>query len=104
ACSCTVKRKNPGVDLLLTADWSLITPTTPEETAPAPAAVIDLIPLTPLPKTHRLAPAAVEETPVRGSQLWLIGAAATAALLTIGTGWLALRSRGTQARGSTRMR
>jgi hypothetical protein len=103
-CSCTVKRENPGVDLLLTADWSLITPTTPEETAPAPAAVIDLVPLTPLPRTHRQAPAAVEETPVRGSQLWLIGAAATAALLTIGTGWLALRSRGTQARGSSKMR
>jgi hypothetical protein len=96
-CSCTVKRENPGVDLLLTADWSIITPTTPEETPPAPAAVIELVPLTPLPPTHRT-PANVEETPANGSQLWLIGAAALAALLTIGTGWLALRSRRTPAR------
>jgi hypothetical protein len=99
-CSCTVKRENPGVDLLLTADWSIITPTTPEEAPPAPAAIIDLVPLTPLSMTHRAAPAFVEETPVSGSRSWLLGAAALAGLLTIGTGWLALRSRRTPARRS----
>jgi hypothetical protein len=99
-CSCTVKRENPGVDLLLTADWSVITPTTPEEAPPAPAAVLDLVPLTPLPATRRTAPAAVPETPVNGSRSWLLGAAALAGLLTIGTGWLALRSRRRPARHS----
>jgi hypothetical protein len=99
-CSCTVKRENPGVDLLLKADWSVITPTTPEETAPAPAAVVDLTPLTPLPATRRTAPAPVPETPVSGSRPWLLGAATLAGLLTIGTGWLALRSRRRTARHS----
>jgi hypothetical protein len=99
-CSCTVKRENPGVDLLLTADWSVIIPTTPEETPPAPDAVIELLPLTPLLTTHRPEPATVEEPPVNGSRLWLLGAAALAALLTLGTGWLALRSRRKPARRS----
>ncbi len=92
-CSCTVKRENPGVDLLLTADWSVITPTTPEEAPPTPSAVVDLVPLTPLPPTRRAAPVPVEDRPINGSRSWLIGAAMLAGLLTIGTGWLALRSR-----------
>ncbi len=90
-CSCTVKRENPGVDLLLTADWSVITPTTPEEVPPAPAATIDLVPLTPLPAAHRPALVARQETAGSGSRLWLIVAAVIAGLLTIATGWLALR-------------
>jgi hypothetical protein len=99
-CSCTVKRENPGVDLLLTADWSVITPTTPEEAPPSEAPTELIVPLKPLPATHRAAPAAVEGMPASGSQWWLIGAATAAALLTIGTGWLALRSRKTPARRS----
>lgn len=91
-CSCTVKRENPGVDLLLTADWSVITPTTPEEAAPAPAAVTDLVPLTPLPATRRTAPTAAAQVTETGWRSWLTTAATLAGLLTIGTGWLALRS------------
>jgi hypothetical protein len=97
-CSCTVKHENPGVDLLLTADWSVITPTTSEEAPPEPAAVVDLVPLTPLPAARRTAPATLAEAPVSGNRKWLIAMAALAGLLTIGTGGLVLRSRRRPAR------
>ena len=49
-CSCTIKRQNPGVDLLLTADWSVIAPTTPEEAPTTAAPADEIVPLTPLPR------------------------------------------------------
>ena len=96
-CSCTVKRGNPGVDLLLTADWNTITPTTPEETAPLDAPAAETVPLTPLTtskSTRATQPAtpAVEEAgaPYR---MWLFGAIGGVATVTIAAGWVALRSR-----------
>ena len=92
-CSCTIKRQNPGVDLLLTADWSVITPTTPEE-ADAPDAPSDeLVPLTPLPAAPGRAVAhrtTAESSP--GPNLWLTAGVCVAAALVAATGWLALRS------------
>jgi hypothetical protein len=35
-CSCTVKRDNPGTDLLLTADWSDVTPAADADPASVP--------------------------------------------------------------------
>ena len=92
-CSCTVKRQNPGVDLLLSADWSVITPTTPEEAA-APAAPPDtLVPLTPL----RPVPARAVATPTASAATvppspWLTAGVVVAAVLVLATGWLAVRS------------
>jgi hypothetical protein len=96
-CSCTIKRGNPGVDLLLTADWSTITPTTPEETAPPDAPAAETVPLTPLTtsKTSKVAqPAAeAEEGPVAPYRMWLFGAIGGVAVVTTAAGWVALRSR-----------
>ena len=92
-CSCTIKRQNPGVDLLLTADWSVVAPTTPDET-PAPTPPADeIVPLTPLPR-KAVRPAAPESiAPARGPDFWLVGGVGLAAVLVAATGWLALRSK-----------
>jgi hypothetical protein len=92
-CSCTIKRQNPGVDLLLTADWSVITPTTPEETAPAETPADELVPLTPLlPSPTPEAPALPATGPPRGPNVWLTAGVALAAAAVALTGWLALRA------------
>jgi hypothetical protein len=94
-CSCTIKRQNPGVDLLLDADWSVITPTTPEEPPDPPAATDELVPLTPLPATPArptAKAAAAEGEPSRWPNLLLMGGIAVAAVLVLVTGSLALRS------------
>ncbi|MBM4069778.1 MAG: hypothetical protein FJ271_12625 [Planctomycetes bacterium] len=71
ACSCEVKRLNPGVDLLITADWE--TGTDPESLHVATRA-IDLTPHAP--------PASAGSMPlVRNTTLALLGAVAILALL-----------------------
>jgi hypothetical protein len=93
-CSCTVKRQNPGVDLLLNADWSVITPTTREEPAPPETQSDDLVPLSPLPPAHSPAkPAAPNAEPSAGPSVWLTSGGGVAAILVAATGWLAVRSR-----------
>jgi len=90
-CSCTIKRENPGVDLLLTADWSVITPTTPEEKPALSAADDDeVVPLTPLPVKPNH-PSVAAAPPARSAS-WLVGGVGAAAVLVVVTGWLALRS------------
>jgi hypothetical protein len=96
-CSCTVKRENPGVDLLLTADWSVITPTTPEEAPPAQAPSDESVPLHPLPAArpnalahHGVAPLGQTATPLE-HRFWLLGAVGAAAALVVVTGGLAIR-------------
>src|SRR5438309_995400 len=45
ACSCLVKRLNPGTDLLLAADWEgLLQEKEPKEPVPAPTAA-DVVPI-----------------------------------------------------------
>ncbi len=96
-CSCTIKRQNPGVDLLLNADWSVITPTTPEEPAEAPTASDDLVPLTPLTPAPRVEPPRPQTISPGGPNGWLIAGAVAAAIAVVTTGWLAMRRSGRRA-------
>ena len=93
-CSCTIKRENPGVDLLLTADWGRSSRRTPEETSGLSAAA-EIVPLTPLPrKPARPAVSdSAEAAPSYGVSFWLAGGVGAAAVLVLATGWLALRQK-----------
>ncbi|HVS34025.1 MAG TPA: hypothetical protein VMS17_00485 [Gemmataceae bacterium] len=91
-CSCTIKRGNPGLDLLLAADWSVMTPTTPEDAAAASISSGDLVPLTRLAPTHTAAPSPAEPAAAGGPNPWLIVGAIGVVILVLTTGWLALRS------------
>ena len=91
-CSCTIKRENPGVDLPLNADWSVITPTTPEERPESPAPADEIVPLTPLPRKPARAALAPPPAPTQGLGLWLTVGVVMAAVLVVITGWLASRS------------
>jgi hypothetical protein len=97
-CSCTVKRDNPGTDLLLTADWSDIAPTGPAEgeaqAVRGPTADAD-------ESAAQLAPAP-SGTGWSRAALWV--AVVFAGGLVLLTGWLALRTRKgptSQASGAT---
>jgi hypothetical protein len=99
ACSCQVKRLNPGFDLLITADWDAIL----EDRAPvawtAPTRTGERVPI-PSPKqtgensevvASTPEPDATTAQPVSPIMLALV---AVVALVTIGTGILAWRSQG----------
>jgi hypothetical protein len=82
ACSCEVKRLNPGVDLLTAVDWDSILPEPP----PAEGETV------PIPNPAARAPfAPPPEWPT--SRVLVICGIALAALLALVTGTLALRSR-----------
>ena len=68
ACSCEIKEQNPGMDLLLAADWA------PVDQAPKPEPV-------------RMAPEAPAPSPVREGRRWLALLAAVV-LLGAGIAWL----------------
>ena len=89
-CSCTIKRENPGVDLLLTADWSVITPTTPEETAAAPTSPDESRPADAVAAPARRRPAAAVAFGRAGSLADRRRDRAAAAVLA--TGWFAIQS------------
>lgn len=79
ACSCTVKKENPGIDLLLSAEWTV--PAAPEPTAPPePVAESAAAPeVLPPPRTSTPRP-------------FLWAAIAAAGALVLVTGWRAVRS------------
>jgi hypothetical protein len=77
-CSCTVKRDNPGTDLLLTADWSDVRRPAPDDVEPPPVSEAQPAP----------APNGVSWS--RGA-LWV--AVTFAGGLVVLTGTLVLRSR-----------
>lgn len=79
-CSCTVKRDNPGTDLLLTADWGDVRTASDEETPTAP-----WVPAT--------APPEPQPKGAGGSRGALWVAVVFAGGLVVLTGTLALRSR-----------
>jgi hypothetical protein len=72
ACSCEVKDRNPGVDLLLSADWEALLGLAGEEKRPPPPA----------------APVAASagSPPTHGRPAWLYAAIVAAGLLVIVTG------------------
>jgi hypothetical protein len=86
ACSCQVKELNPGVDLLLSADWNTLLGLPPESADP-PGLSVSL----PVAAPAESAPPPPAVPPTRG---WLWGGVVAAALLTVATGAWALRSRG----------
>jgi hypothetical protein len=96
ACSCEVKRENPGVDLLLTADWDALAEAAPER--PPARAVGETVPIPGAPAGAVTAPAAdsrlTAETPSPGwGRHALLVAVLLAAGLVVLTGTWALRSR-----------
>jgi hypothetical protein len=92
ACSCVVKRLNPGVDLLMAADWDgILEDRTSSEPDRAPAPV----PIPTPPKTAPEVPILPHQAPPRSMipRGLLFGGIALAGLLAIVTGTLALRSK-----------
>ena len=80
-CSCTVKRDNPGIDLLLTADWSDVR--TGDAGVETPA----------VRESRTIAPPAPQTRAEGGSRAALWVAVVFAGGLVVLTGTLALRSR-----------
>jgi len=92
-CSCEVKRENPGVDLLLTANWDRAAAANPMTASPVPAGTTVPIPQ-PVPAlvTEPLSPAANAPPSVSPRHLLLTGIG-IAGLLVAFTGTMVLRSR-----------
>ncbi len=91
-CSCEVKRENPGVDLLLTADWDRAAAPNPASAPPVPAGTPVPIPKSaPAPATEPLPPAASTSPSVSPRHLVLAGIGITGALAAF-TGTMVLRS------------
>jgi hypothetical protein len=98
ACSCEVKRENPGTDLLLTADWGSLGDTSPDPKPPARPTVGESVPIPgtthppagPPPEAEQPADAV---PPFRWARNVLVGVVALTALLVLVTGALTLRSR-----------
>lgn len=81
-CSCQVKEQNPGVDLLMTADWDAAAKASPLLDRNLPT-LAELIPAQPEAVTTRAA--APDAAPAAGDRrLWLFTAAALALLLLAG--------------------
>jgi hypothetical protein len=98
ACSCEVKRENPGTDLLLTADWGSLGQRDLDAKLPGPPTVGERVPIpgTTLPPAHPPAeadPPADAAPPSRWTRNLLIGVVVLAALLVLVTGTFALRFR-----------
>jgi hypothetical protein len=98
ACSCEVKRDNPGTDLLLTADWGTSSEADPGQQPAARPNVGQTVPIPgtaapPADPPSEAAPPTDAGAPSRWSRNLLIGAVAVAALLVLLTGTLVLRFR-----------
>ncbi len=90
ACSCQVKRLNPGTDLLIAADWDAVL-TDPDAIEPEPTPQrerrVPLPAAQPEPQTANALPVA------NGTNLPLLVAIAVVAVLVFVTGGLALRAK-----------
>jgi hypothetical protein len=94
ACSCQVKERNPGTDLLLAADWASLL----EKAAP-PSPPSD-VPLKAVTTEAGIATSKGRDAPEPGEsgfRQWLGIATVAAALLTLLSGVWALRSRSSQS-------
>ncbi len=91
-CSCEVKRENPGVDLLLTANWDRAGTPNPVSAPPVPAGTLVPIPqLVPAPTTEPLP--TTSASPSVSPRHLLLGGIGIAGLLAAFTGTMVLRSR-----------
>jgi hypothetical protein len=91
-CSCEVKRDNPGVDLLLTADWGSVA-TNPASGPPVPAGTTVPIPRPSPPPAKEVLPPAASEPPSASPRALLLAAIGVAGVLAAFTGTMVLRSR-----------
>jgi hypothetical protein len=93
ACSCRVKELNPGVDLLMAADWETMLKQSWPEAPPDDRARPNEAPLVleqPELWTSPPAPGTVETSPPPGPNRWLWLAVGGAAVLVVATGAWAL--------------
>lgn len=91
-CTCEVKRDNPGVDLLMTADWGRAS-TTPPVVPLVPAGTTVPIPQPPPPAAEpKSAPSATDSPLITPRRLVLVGIG-IAAVVAAFTGTMVLRSR-----------
>src|SRR5262249_42605094 len=90
ACSCQVKELNPGVDLLIAADWDELIEAEP---GPVPLTRVAVEPTPSIPPGETAEEPAPDEPAARDChcRLWLWGGGAAAALVLLGT-WV-LRGR-----------
>jgi hypothetical protein len=105
-CSCEVKELNPGIDLLLAADWDVIfadrqaeseAPAAPEpgRNVPIPVSAVASLPATApardegMPRTFN----ALEQPLHNVGRQWLIGATVLAAAAVVVSGAVALRAK-----------
>ncbi len=102
ACSCQVKRQNPGWDLLLDEDWdtdlqamgvpaidtSAVAPAPPAPEPPAPT--LETVTIAPVATP---APATATEPPKRRDARGLAGAAGAMLALGVGLTWWSMRKR-----------
>jgi hypothetical protein len=94
ACSCEVKRLNPGIDLLVSADWGRLLENAPSSRPPGDVKV-EMVGTEGSTVTGKGRDAA--EPGESGFRKWLAIAAVAAALLTLLSGVWAMRSRGNKA-------
>jgi hypothetical protein len=92
-CSCKVKELNPGIDMLISADWEELLETTEPQGEPAPPT--PAAPAIPPGAAETPAPAGQEpDTSDPGSRWWLWTGLGAGALLLALTGARLLRLRG----------
>jgi hypothetical protein len=95
-CSCRVKEANPGVDLLIRADWEEMLETAAEKTPASKAALV--APTIPPGRVARTETTATESG-ARGCRCWLWGSVSVAALGVVAAGawwgrsWMGRRGR-----------
>lgn len=94
ACSCEVKRDNPGVDLLLVADWGRAVVPDPASAPPVPAGTTVPIPrAAPEPAPEPPLPTEASAPPSISQRRLLLAGIGIAGLLVVFTGTMVLRSR-----------
>jgi hypothetical protein len=99
-CSCEVKELNPGIDLLLAADWDVIfeereapTAAEPGRNVPIPVSAVASPPTTAQVERMSGAYIALEQPSHNFARQWLIGGIVLAAATVVVSGAIALRAK-----------
>jgi hypothetical protein len=92
ACSCRVKEANPGVDLLVSADWDEMLQT-PAEASTTPSKPVLTAPSIPPGSAGRAGADQAEDPAPHQCHCWLWGSLSVACVVVVGTGAWRLRSR-----------
>jgi hypothetical protein len=92
-CSCELKRDNPGVDLLFTADWRRVSTSNPAPAAPIPPGTLVPIPQAPPAPTPEPEVPVASAPPMVSPRHLLMAGIGVAGILVAFTGAMLLRSR-----------